>query len=225
MNLSVDITASTNVNLNSLTQTYIINAIAGNTYNYNLPLVTCDGQMFDLIRQDGTTAIVNLIGSMQLNGGNITNYVIAPYTSVTVVSVNSGSGGTWYIVNSSFNSTTVVKNVFSAFFIGNSGIPYITVTSGSTFLSFPFLGTSTGLTINTIVATFGNPISVSGSTLTLFRSNGTLITTISLTLASTNVIFNPSVASQNLLPSAIDYLYVTYTGSSSFAISSIIFYT
>lgn len=219
LNLCIDRFAITTVDMSSLLNTYVIDAIAGTTYTYNLP-TGIDGQEFTLIRTDGTTGIVNLVGNITLGGTSRSSIPILPYSTITVMSVNK----LWNVMYNGANSSTNIVNVFSSFFIGNNSIPYISVSPKSSFLSFPYLGTSSSLSIGTIVSTFGNPITATSADLKLYNSTGILLCTINLPVKSTSVIYNLTNSERSNLPTKVDYLYVVYTGSGSIDISSLIVY-
>ena len=219
-NYWIDQSSDVNVTMINETDTYIVDAAAETTYTYTLPTPTCDGQQFTIIRIDGTTGIVNLVGTIHINSSLMSPFTVYQYSTVIVVSLNK----IWYVICSENVSATSIDPVF-CLYLKNEANPYINVSNNQVFSTIPFIGTNNYSTISTVVITFGTATTVS-STIRLLRSNmSTVICTISIPVSSTSAIYNLTTANKAQLTAEVSYIFLQYLGSATSTVSSILFYS
>lgn len=197
VNLSIDSLSTTTVNMSSNLDTYIIDAAAATTYIYNLPMITSDGQTYTLIRIDGTTGVVNLIGTFNVNGTSFSNFKIFPYSTVYLVSID----GVWNVICSETTSPYSSNVVFSAYFNTNINTPYIGIPVSNAISFFSFFGTTSNYsTISTIVITLGVAAGID-TIINLTNSSGsTTYCSFTIPFGATTMTYNLTAAEKNSLP-------------------------
>ena len=215
MNLYIDSLPDTTVNMSTELDSYIIDAASNTTYDYNLPPVISNGQRYTLTRIDGSTGVVNLNGTMNINGTSISSFKIFPLSTVSVVSLD----GVWYIVCSESISPELSNLVFSAYYNLDINTPYVVFSSGVAIARFPFLGRNNYATISKIVMVFGIPTS-SNITMQLRSTSGALSIVFPIPSGSTFVVHNFSPGQKSNLPADPNPIAMV-TNNSNVAVSSV----
>lgn len=223
---------STTVNIGGAQNFYIIDAVASTTYNYNLPLIVCDGMRYILMRIDTqSTATVNLnafIGNDILTAGgiSITTMLIILQRHIELFSENQR----WYVLDRR-NDGNSAGSRYSASLVGNNASPKIIFPNNTIFLQFPFIGTIRGDNIDSFVITFETS---KASTYTIGLYNPASVTPISIATGTTVASATPypqpiiktlSVSEKANLPTSYAYLYFQLTAvNTDFGICTIVIY-
>lgn len=221
VNLYVDNPSDTTVSILETLDTYIIDAAADTTYTYNLPSVSSDGKKYTLIRIDGTTGIVNLSGTMSINGTSISTFKVLPVSTVILISLD----GAWNVVCSETTSPDGTRIVANAYFNTDINTHYISYPSTSSLITyFPFLGTNNRSTMSRMVVVFATP--TTGSNVISVANNSPSVTIFSFTVTAGLSFFayNLTPVNKNNLPSTPSIIRVTKNAGVALNISSISIY-
>ena len=217
MNLYIDSLPDITVNMSTELDSYIIDAASSTTYDYNLPSITTNGQRYTLTRIDGSTGVVNLNGTMNINGTSISSFKIFPLSTVSVVSLD----GVWYIVCSESTSPELSNLVFSTYLNTDIDTPYVSFPIGNTLVvTFPFLGRNNYATISRFVVVFGIPTTEVGL-LHLRNAPNTFNCFINVPMGITTLVTDLSASQKNAIPLDITYLRVVTGGGASVSNMSI----
>lgn len=227
-NLNTVLSTSTTVNISLTENTYIISATGASDYNYNLPLITCDGMKYIFVRIDNiTTRNVNLNA---FTGNTISPIANSSLTTVRIFIQRYielvSSGSTWLVLDRKTEATGGgIK--FSASFVNNNSIPKIVFPNGTNFLYFPFLGTSNGDMINEYIILYESS-KTSAYTITLFKPGALTVSASSGTTVLntiTPIIRTLSDAEKLTLPTTTTYLYFNLNAANQdFGIYSVLIY-
>lgn len=193
--------SSTTVNMTTSTQYYVLDALSGTSYTYTLSLITCNGIKFKIARVDNTTGTCSIVTTSPntIYPGSVTSVTLGPQSSIELVSYNGQ-----YIIITSGRTTAAGSALFCAPYLDNNTNPGIPYNGNVDFIIFPYMGTLSGRTINTIIVMHRsggvpnlNFYNKNSGTTIFNRSNDYNVFTPSNTYMSVYILTNPEKA---LLP-------------------------